>query len=76
MSKSTSESTYEQLYARMQAIVNRLESGELPLNEALALYEEGMSLAAACQRMLDEAELRVRELQSTGAPTQVQVEED
>ena len=58
--------TYESLYARMQAIVARLEAGQLPLDEALALYEEGVTVAAACQRLLDEAELRIQEL-SPGA---------
>jgi exodeoxyribonuclease VII small subunit len=63
MSTSTPPPTYETLYARMQAIVARMETGELPLAEALALYEEGMTVTAACQRLLDEAELRVQELQ-------------
>ena len=54
--------TYESLYARMQAIVARLEAGQLPLDEALALYEEGVAVAAACQRLLDEAELRIQEI--------------
>ena len=58
--------TYESLYARMQAIVARLEAGQLPLDEALALYEEGVTVAAACQRLLDQAELRIQEL-SPGA---------
>ena len=60
--------TYESLYARMQAIVARLEAGQLPLDEALALYEEGVTVAAACQRLLDEAELRIQELSSGGTP--------
>ena len=54
--------TYESLYARMQAIVARLEAGQLPLDEALALYEEGVTVAASCQRLLDQAELRIQEL--------------
>jgi exodeoxyribonuclease VII small subunit len=52
----------------MQAIVARLEAGELPLNEALALYEEGVAVAAACQRLLDQAELRIQELQPGTGP--------
>jgi exodeoxyribonuclease VII small subunit len=66
MTQPSATDTYEELYARLQSIVTRLESGELPLAEALALYEEGVTLAAACQRLLDGAVLRVRELQSTG----------
>jgi len=60
---TTPASSYETLYARMQAIVAQLESGDLPLAEAMTLYEEGVSVAAACQRILDEAELRVQVLQ-------------
>ncbi|HEU5012327.1 MAG TPA: exodeoxyribonuclease VII small subunit [Roseiflexaceae bacterium] len=64
---ASSSVTYEELYARMQEIVARLEAGELPLAEALALYEEGMRVAASCQQILDQAELRLQQLQ-LGAP--------
>jgi exodeoxyribonuclease VII small subunit len=68
MTKPTDTQTYESLYARMQAIVARLEAGELPLEEALALYEEGVAVAAACQRLLDQAELRIQEIQPKADP--------
>ena len=54
--------TYEALMARLTAVVDRLETGTLPLAEALALYEEGVALGAACERLLEQAELRVRRL--------------
>lgn len=54
--------SYEQLYARLQEVVARLEAGELPLEETLQLYEQGVRIAAECQRLLDAAELRVRQL--------------
>jgi exodeoxyribonuclease VII small subunit len=63
MSRPSKKPTYETLYTRLQEIVARLEAGELPLAEALTLYEEGVGVAAACQRLLDEAELRIQELQ-------------
>ena len=53
---------YESLLERLQQVVNRLETGELPLAEALALYEEGVTLSARCQQLLDAAELRVQQL--------------
>jgi exodeoxyribonuclease VII small subunit len=59
---SNENQTYESLYARMQTIVARLEAGELPLDESLALYEEGVAVAIECQRLLDQAELRIQEL--------------
>ena len=64
MTNLSEPQTYETLYARMQAIVAQLEAGELPLEAALALYEEGVAVAAACQHILDAAELRIQELQT------------
>lgn len=63
MKTSADTPSYETLYTRLQAIVARLETGELPLAEALALYEEGVAVASACQQLLDTAELRIQELQ-------------
>lgn len=54
--------SYEALTQRLQQVVERLETGELPLAEALALYEEGVALAARCQQLLDSAELRIQQL--------------
>jgi exodeoxyribonuclease VII small subunit len=68
MKTSSETSSYETLYTRLQAIVARLETGELPLAEALALYEEGVTVAAACQQLLDTAELRIQELQPGTRP--------
>ena len=68
MKTSSDTSSYETLYTRLQAIVTRLETGELPLAEALALYEEGVAVAAACQQLLDTAELRIQELQPGARP--------
>lgn len=65
MSEENSVATYEALYARLQEVVARLEAGELSLEETLQLYEQGMRLAAECQRLLDTAELRVRQLNIT-----------
>ena len=56
------DTDYETLMARLVAVVDRLETGELPLAEALALYEEGVALGAACQKLLEAAELRVQQL--------------
>ena len=54
--------SYEALMRRLRAVVEQLETGQLPLAEALALYEEGVTLAARCQHILDNAELRVQQL--------------
>jgi exodeoxyribonuclease VII small subunit len=54
--------TFEQLYRELAETIERLESGDLPLDEALALFERGVRLAEECNTLLDEAELRVRRL--------------
>ncbi|GIV97901.1 MAG: hypothetical protein KatS3mg057_2558 [Herpetosiphonaceae bacterium] len=61
---------YEELYRQLEETVRRLESGDLPLAEALACYDRGMQLAAACQRLLDRAELRIQRVAAVvdGAP--------
>jgi len=56
------EPTYEQAFAELQEIVSKLESGDVPLEEAMALYERGQALANTCTGLLDKAELRIREL--------------
>jgi exodeoxyribonuclease VII small subunit len=54
--------TYEQALERLEAIVKRLEAGNLPLDESLRLFEEGDRLGKVCQRRLNEAELRIERL--------------
>ncbi len=55
---------YEEASHQLEQILETLESGELPLEQSLALYELGANLAAHCAKKLDEAELRVRKWQS------------
>jgi exodeoxyribonuclease VII small subunit len=55
--------TYEQAFEQLEETLARLETGDLPLEETLSLYERGAALAAYCSRKLDEAELRVRQWQ-------------
>ncbi len=54
--------TFEEAYAQLEATVQRLEAGNLSLEESLALYERGMELVRLCTEQLDQAELRVRRL--------------
>ncbi|MBL8618831.1 MAG: exodeoxyribonuclease VII small subunit [Deltaproteobacteria bacterium] len=54
--------SFEQAMAALDATVRRLDSGELPLDQALAAFEEGVRLQARCQELLDQAEQRIIEL--------------
>ena len=53
------EIRFEEALGRLEAVVSRLESGELPLEESLRLFEEGVHLTKVCIHRLDEAERRI-----------------
>ncbi len=53
---------YEKSIKKLELIVDKLENGNLSLEEMMKLYEEGTALAAACSKKLDEAQLKVYEL--------------
>ncbi len=60
--KSPEEMTYEQAFEELQQIVGSLESGKMPLDEALKLFERGQALSDRCGALLERAELRLRQL--------------
>ena len=68
--------TFEESMQRLEQIVTQLERGEAPLNESLALFEEGMKLAAECGQQLDQAEQAVVKLTKTadGSPEESPLE--
>jgi exodeoxyribonuclease VII small subunit len=53
------ELTYEQAVSELEAVVARLEGGDLPLEEALRLFERGVALARHCAGRLEAAERQV-----------------
>jgi exodeoxyribonuclease VII small subunit len=57
--------SFEDNLRRLEEIVHRLEEGNLALDESLRLYEEGIEAFRNCQKMLDEADLKVRKLVQT-----------
>lgn len=66
MSEITNPNTpsFEQAIARLEEIVRALEVGQTPLDGSLSLFEEGISLVKLCNRQLDEAEQKIKILQS------------
>lgn len=56
------EPSFEQRLEELEAVVETLESGDLPLEAMLSRYEHGMQLVTACQQRLAEAEMRVTEI--------------
>ena len=51
--------SFEQIVAQLSAVVAQLENGELPLEQALATFEQGVALSRLGSKRLDEAERRV-----------------
>jgi exodeoxyribonuclease VII small subunit len=54
--------TFEESLKKLETIVDQLEKGDLPLEESLKLFEEGVSLSAVCKQELDAAEGKVQVL--------------
>ena len=65
------EATFEQLQAELEQIVGRLERGDVPVDEALQLWQRGEELLRLCRERLASAEGRVEELarEQTAAAT-------
>ncbi|HEY6012238.1 MAG TPA: exodeoxyribonuclease VII small subunit [Nitrospirota bacterium] len=53
------EKKFEAALARLEEIVKELESGDLPLERSLKLFEEGIKLSRLCNKRLEDAERRV-----------------
>ena len=60
--KAGKSASLEQMLARLEGIVERLEGGELSLDESLALYEEGVRTLGACHGTLGAAEKKIEVL--------------
>ena len=61
MSKQQDPS-FEQLFSELESVVAKLETGDLSLDESLALFQRGMELSKKCAELLEKAELRIKEL--------------
>ena len=58
--------SFEQAYRELEETVQKLEAGNLPLEEAIALYQRGIALAQPCGLQLDNAELSIQALAPSG----------
>jgi exodeoxyribonuclease VII small subunit len=67
---------FDQLLQRLREVVTKLESGELSLEQSLAIYEEGVALARKGQQQLAAAEKRVEILVSASGGVETQPFED
>lgn len=63
--------SFEEAFAQLEAAVKALQDGQMPLEQALDQYEEGVKLARHCNQLLQQAELRIQQLgiDKEGTPT-------
>jgi exodeoxyribonuclease VII small subunit len=54
--------SFEEAYKQLTELVQKMESGELPLADSVAAYEQGIKLKAYCEQLLKEAELKIETL--------------
>ena len=57
---------FEIAFIQLQQVIDKLESSELPLDEALRLYEEGKRLSVLCANILESAQLKLTQLSESG----------
>lgn len=57
--------SFEKSVQELDAIVSKMESGELSLDESLKLFEKGVKLTRACQKTLADAEAKIEKLMSS-----------
>jgi exodeoxyribonuclease VII small subunit len=62
MPRKKQDQDFETALSRLEEIVDKLESGELSLEESIALYTEGVDMAGICSKKLNEAEGQVAKL--------------
>ena len=72
--KPVSEMSFEDAMSALESVVGRLESGEVPLEESIKLYETGAQLKAHCEAMLKDAEAKVAQITASADGTAVKAD--
>tara|TARA_B100000941_G_C28311554_1_gene451799 strand:+ start:509 stop:745 length:237 start_codon:yes stop_codon:yes gene_type:complete len=62
MSKQENNKDFETSLKKLEKIVSDLENGELPLEESIKTFEEGVKLTKHCQNLLSKAEIKIQKL--------------
>jgi exodeoxyribonuclease VII small subunit len=72
LSSNPSDPDFEQALAELEKLVERLERGDLPLDEALRTFERGIALTRHCQAALKAAQQKVEILLKRSGETQIE----
>ena len=67
---------FEKSMAELQDIVMQLEKGELPLEDSLKQFEQGITIARKCQEILNQAEQKIEMLSAVKAPINNEVSDE
>ena len=62
MSKKNRTKSFEELFEQLKVIVEKMDTGDIELEESLILFEDGMSIIKEGKKKLDEAELKIKKL--------------
>jgi exodeoxyribonuclease VII small subunit len=62
LKQKKTEKSFEENYSRLEKILEKLESEDVTLEETIKLYEEGLTLTKFCYEKLNNAELRIKEI--------------
>ena len=68
--------TYEEAYKKLESILEKLESKNTSLDESLSLYEEGISLYKHCNKLLEDAQLKISKFNNLGIEEDFNVVEE
>jgi len=68
--------TYEEAYKKLENILEKLESKSARLDESLSLYEEGISLYKHCNKLLENAQLKISKFTQLGTEEEFDMREE
>ena len=74
MSEKIKDLSFEEALEKLEKIVSQLESGQIKLEDAVKVYEEGVQLKKICEKKLSDAQMKVEKLvlNKQGQPTNLQ----
>ena len=76
MSKNKEENiTFEQAIEELETIINRLEEGDVPLDETIELYEKGSELKDFCEKKLQSAEIKIQKINQKTKTKEITLED-
>jgi exodeoxyribonuclease VII small subunit len=68
MTKKDEKMKFEAAIERLEKVVAKLEAGQVPLDESLELFEEGVALSKFCNKKLEEVERKIEQITGDVAP--------